>query len=125
MAPKNTPELIERARQNLLEGRYGQFDLIPALIPVSLLLSEKPRQLRRLISTRMEVPLESVRYRTFISWLTRFRARQSMINQSQPQTEHHSTPLTGNPIDWKDFQASIPERKDPDEGALLSFPTYE
>jgi hypothetical protein len=125
MAPKNTPELIERARKNLLEGRYGQFDLIPALIPVSLLLTEKPRQLRRLISSQMEVPLEAVRYRTFISWLARFRARQSLISQPQPRPEHQPAPPITKPIDWKSFQASTPRPRETDAGALISFPTYD
>ncbi len=125
MPPKNTPELIERARKNLLEGRYGQFDLIPALIPVSLLLTEKPRQLRRLISTQMEVPLEAVRYRTFISWLARFRARQSMISQSQPKPEQPPAPAITKPMDWKSFQASNPGPRESDTGALISFPTYD
>jgi hypothetical protein len=125
MAPKNTPELIERARKNLLEGRYGQFDLIPALIPVSLLLTEKPRQLRRLISTQMEVPLEAVRYRTFISWLARFRARQSLISQPQLRPEHPPAPPITKPFDWKSFQASNPGPRETDAGALISFPTYD
>jgi hypothetical protein len=126
MAPKNTPELIERARQNLLEGHYGQFDLIPALIPVSLLLTEKPRQLRRLISTRMEVPLEAVRYRTFISWLARFRARHASIHEGS-NTSIPSNPPPHIPPSphWKSFQASDPGPRETDAGSLISFPTYD
>jgi hypothetical protein len=117
--------LLAQARDNLVEGCYGQFDLVPALFPLPLLLQEKPRQLRRMIAARLEVPLEQVRYRTFISWLARFRARHASISQQQGQDVDAASFRETKPLDWKGFQASTPERKDPDPGTLLSFPAYD
>jgi hypothetical protein len=125
MAFEPSSTLLTQARDNLVAGCYGQLDLIPALFPLSVLLHEKPRQLRRMIAIKLDVPLELVRYRTFISWLARFRARHASMIAQQASAMNMTPVQSAPPVDWKAFQASAPERRDPESDVLLSFPTYD
>jgi hypothetical protein len=125
MAFEPPSTMLTQARDNLVAGCYGQFDLIPALFPLSILLHEKPRQLRRMIAIKLDVPLEQVRYRTFISWLARFRARHASMTVQKGSAMVMPPVQSGPPVDWKAFQASAPERRDPESDVLLSFPTYD
>lgn len=125
--PSLTPGTVERARTNLLEARYGQFDLIPALIPLPSLLQEKPRQVRRLIAARLEIPEERIRYRTFISWLARFRRRHAALPpKNDSPTETTQEPRPSEPAaDWRSFRASEPQRQGTAEGTTIAFPRYD
>ena len=125
MAQEPQATWLAQARDNLVEGCYGQFDLMPALFPLPVLLQEKPRQLRRMIAAKLELPLEQVRYRAFISWLARFRARHAAISQQQGPDANAVTFQATKTLDWKGFEASTPERRDPDPGTLISFPAYD
>jgi hypothetical protein len=125
MAFEPPSTMLTQARENMIAGCYGQFDLIPALFPQSILLYEKPRQLRRMIAVKLDVPLEQVRYRTFISWLARFRARHASMAVQQSSAMNMPTVQPAPPVDWKSFQASAPERRNPESDVLLSFPTYD
>lgn len=128
MPHPRTEELVERARVNLLDARYGQFDLIPALIPLPALLQEPPRQVRRLIAARLSVPEERIRYRTFLSWLARFRQRQALLRDTPPAAPPPSTPVRDRPgtaADWRAFQASEPRRQEGEGGTAIAFPRYD
>jgi len=133
MIPGDT--LLARARQNLLGEGYGKFDLIEELLPPAWLLSARPRQIRRRIAEELQLPLEAVPYKTFMSWLTRFRARRpgrpwtDIVPQDgrQPGTPAAPTPsLEKGPrdADWRAFVASDPRQTGGSEGPLMSFPDY-
>ena len=126
MAPRSQSECIRQIRRSLEQGEYGRYDLVPELFPLPLLLSERPRQLRRLLAQRLGVPLEKVRYKTFVSWLARYRAR--VRSEEQMAAETPTEEVRGRREgegDWKSFTPSVPKRSEEDGGTLLGFPSYE
>jgi hypothetical protein len=127
MANKSQDESIIRVRRNLLESGYGRFDLVPELFPIAVLLNEKPRQLRRQLAQRLDLEIGDIRYKTFISWLSRFRTRHTTKGGS------HASGAPGETANeqregeepWRKFRPSEPKRQDAQEGELLGFPKYD
>lgn len=123
--------LHERARANLLGEEYGKFDLIEELLPASMLLNARPRQIRRRIAEELQLPVEAVPYKTFSSWLGRYRARQVRSGwmpgsgiSAYPGGMHPAPGSAPAPEDWRSFVASEPRQAvNPDE-PLMTFPDY-
>jgi hypothetical protein len=123
--------LHDRARANLLGDEYGKFDLIEELLPASLLINARPRQIRRWIAEELQLPVEAVPYKTFSSWLGRYRARKRQLGwmpgtgtSPRDGSIDPSTHQSPQPGDWRSFVASEPRQAvNPDE-PLMTFPDY-
>jgi hypothetical protein len=135
MPVNHKEEQVQRARADLLDSVYGRFDLIPDLIPTTLLMREKPRQLRKLIALRLALEVEQIGYRTFISWLYRFRIRQHGLQEKEedihtlpppePKEKGDGGTESLESADWRAFRASDPIRNQDTDHGLLAFPEYE
>ncbi|HWZ22786.1 MAG TPA: hypothetical protein VNW06_09045 [Cytophagaceae bacterium] len=106
--------LIQMARENVLADEYGKFDLIESIFPPSVLLKSKPRQVKRMICEKLEIEADQINYKTFISWLSRFRKK----HQKQPEKEN-------SPNDWRNFKPSEPVSTfEKDNAVVLKRITY-
>ena len=121
-------DIIKKARENLMTVSYGKFDLIETVFPMDVLLSTRPRQLRKMIAEKLEVPTESIPYKTFMSWLSRLRSKsqrvrgfrspsvENVINKDQKQTGEK---------DWRAFSISSSLKQETSDEVLLNYPTYD
>ena len=106
--------LIQMARENILADEYGKFDLIESIFSPSILLNSKPRQVKRMICEKLEIEADQINYKTFISWLSRFRKK----HQKQPEKANSSK-------DWRNFKPSEPiSTLAKDAEPLLKLVTY-
>jgi len=125
------PHIRERARTNLLGEGYGKFDLVEELFPAAWLLSAKPRQIRRRIAEELQLPVDAVPYKTFMSWLARYRSRRCggplapmpagpLVDPACPRADSS----TAGGGDWRTFVASDPRMTNTPSLPLMTFPDY-
>jgi hypothetical protein len=100
--------LIVEARENILSNEYGKFDLIETLFPLEILLTQKPRQIRKLICSRLSVQSEQVNYECLRSWLRRLKKKHSAKQFKKEKALSNSN-------DWRNF--TPPENPTPDSSA--------
>lgn len=121
-------DIVKKARENLMTVSYGKFDLIETVFPLDILLSNRPRQLRRMIAEKLEVPIESIPYKTFMSWLSRLRSKSQQVRGFRGPSVENVTDKDQKQMgekDWKAFAISNPLKQDTPEEVLLNYPTYD
>ena len=120
--------MIKKARENLMNLPCGKFDLIETMFPIEILLNSRPRQLKKLIAEKLELSPKNIHYKTFMSWLYRFRSKntpgkrlpirlaESVIDMEIKQKGEK---------DWQAFEVSIPSTNEPSDETLLNYPEYD
>ena len=110
-------KILQRARENMLADSYGKFDLVETIFPIRVLLNTRPRQLKRMICEKLEIELHQMNYKTFISWLSRFRKK----HQEQREKEK------ANPQnDWGNYIPAVPVSSFAEDNAVvLKKATYQ
>ena len=103
--------LIVEARENILSNEYGKFDLIETLFPLEFLLSQKPRQIRKLICSKLSVQSEQVNYECLRSWLRRLKKKHSGKQFKKEKTSSNNN--------WRSF--TPPENPTPDSSAPVKM----
>jgi hypothetical protein len=121
-------DTIKKARENLMTVSYGKFDLIETIFPLDILISSRPRQLRKMIAEKLELRPENIPYKTFMSWLSRLRSK------NQRGEDFRSPPVEivtdrdqkqKGEKDWKVFEVSNPTKQVTPEETLLNYPEYD
>jgi hypothetical protein len=121
-------DAIKRARENLLTVAYGKFDLIETIFPPDVLLSSRPRQLRKLIAEKLELQTEGIPYKTFMSWLSRYRSKNKQAVHFSGRTVKNvqsKEQIQKGERDWQDFEVSNPSKRELPEETLLNYPEYD
>lgn len=121
-------ETIKKARENLINLPYGKFDLIETIFPIEILLHSRPRQLRKLIAEKLELSPKNIHYKTFMSWLYRFRSKN---NPGKRLPIRLADSMTDREIkqkgekNWQAFEVSNPSTQEPSDESLLNYPEYD
>lgn len=66
-------ELIDLAKKKLGGKDYGMFDWVEELLVGVDLLAQRPRHLRLKIAIMLNIHKDEIPYKTFHSWLDRYR----------------------------------------------------
>ena len=121
---------IQMARARILSDSYGKFDGIELLLDPLTILSLRPRQLRRKVADMLELDLNQIPNKTFMSWLYRYKSRKDRPSvQSAIARVAEKTPVIiekkGDGGDsWMQFRASDPKPMNDNQELLIQFPDY-
>ncbi len=121
---------IQMARARILSDSYGKFDGIELLLDPLTILSLRPRQLRRKVADMLELDLNQIPNKTFMSWLYRYKSRRGRpALQSAEARVSDITPVIfekkGEEGDgWIHFKASDPKPMNDNQEVLIQFPDY-
>ncbi len=114
-------KILAFAREKFLSNvSYGKCDCIDQLLPKELLLTGKPRYIRELLANILSIDIGNIPLKSFYTWLSRYRLK---INNNNIYAVDELNSANKNDIkDWKNFQPSIPIRKE--EKPLIVFPYH-
>ena len=121
---------IQMARARILSDSYGKFDGIELLLDATTIRSLRPRQLRRKVADMLELELNQIPNKTFMSWLYRYKSRKGMpALHSAVARVSEITPAAldkkGDAGDaWMQFKASDPKPRNDNQEVLIQFPDY-
>ncbi len=115
------PEWLQ-AREKLLAGGYGKFDLVEDVLSVGELLHGKPRRVAGLLCLRLEMDSGAVCGTAFYSFLRRYRCRNHEHSLSLPGG---TATAGGEAKGWQDFVPSKPSIRQPGIEDILRPARYD
>lgn len=98
---------LELVRDAILHSCYGKFDLVTDVIPKELLLTGKPRRVKKWLIQNLQLKDGDINSSTLRGWLLRYRNAQK---KNVDSIESHQ---------WHYFEPSMTKAKTDDEKIVI------